>query len=429
MDLAWRLKLAFVLGAVGVVGCKTPMFGSTSAPPAATAHGPAPQNAITKAWKSTSNSVASALTIKPKTDPADDPTSLNNPATVSASTHLATGRLLESRQDFVRAQKEYEKAIELEPKNLMALVSLARLHDRQGSPDQAIATYQKALQAHPKSALVHNDLGLCYARKRDLPSAVSMLHKAVEIEPGKANYRNNLATVLVESGRTEEALKHLLAVHAPAEAHYNLAFLLNHRGQADMARRHLAQAVSLDPAFAPAQQMLAQLQGNAAAAIQPQVAAREQATAPPQMDVQPAEISATGGSYDAGPTEDYSSPSDGPSQAAEPIYHIGREGIESSPASGPSLYQPTSHEQPGGPFPGATSFHLDDDGDEEVLVVTHLIYGSDTDAAPRPSGLIDDEPAEELAFPAAETDEPPSDDQPTNVKPVSKLPTLYPIAN
>ncbi|MEX2027190.1 MAG: tetratricopeptide repeat protein, partial [Pirellulaceae bacterium] len=251
--------MALVLGVSGsLIGCKSPVGGQT----AANYHSgtaPAPTNPITKAWKSTSDSVASVFSPKPATPPVlspeNDPTSLSSKTKVSASTYIATGRLLESRQEFVKAQSEYEKAIQAEPKNLTALVSLARLQDRQGNPDQAIVTYQKAVKAHPKSALVHNDFGLCYARKRDLASAVAMLHKAVEMEPSKPNYRNNLATVLVEAGRTDDALKHLRAVHAPAAAHYNLAYLLNHRGQGDLARRHLMQAVQLDPSFAPAQEM------------------------------------------------------------------------------------------------------------------------------------------------------------------------------
>jgi hypothetical protein len=203
-----------------------------------------------------------------------------------------------------------------------------------------------------------------------------------------------------------------------------------------VARRLLAQAVSLDPTFVPAQQMLAQLDGNAAeqvgALAQSQVAAGSPAISQSQAAAPATEAFLRGASGPGAASQGYPAESELPVQTAEPVYHIGSEGIESSPAEGPSVYQPTSHQYPGGPFPNATSFHLDDDGDEEVLVVTHLIYGSDTDAAPEPTGLVDDEGSEEVAQPAEETAAEPTDDEaseePTNVKPVSKLPTLYPIA-
>jgi hypothetical protein len=109
------------------------------------------------------------------------------------------------------------------------------------------------------------------------------------------------------------------------------------------------------------------------------------------------------------------------------VYHIGSQGIESSPAEGPTLSQPTSFQSSGGPPAGQTlGYHLDDLGDAEVLVVTHLVYGTDKDPAPEPGDLVDDESLEEavLEEPIAEESE---SDEPMSVKPVSKLPTLYPI--
>ncbi|HUE74619.1 MAG TPA: tetratricopeptide repeat protein [Pirellulaceae bacterium] len=397
---------------------------------------PAPTNPITKAWKSTSDSVASVFSPKsataPTLSPKNDPTSLSSKSKISASTYIATGRLLESREEFVKAQAEYEKAIQVEPKNLTALVSLARLQDRQGNPDQAIVTYQKAIKAHPKSALVHNDLGLCYARKRDLASAVAMLHKAVEAEPSKPNYRNNLATVLVEAGRTDDALKHLQAVHAPAAAHFNLAYLLNHRGQSDLARRHLSQAVQLDPTFVRAQEMLAQLDGGAAtveAAVHgPQISAAGPAAT---QQNSPALSAAPQGSPYGGIAEPEGAAGyraqDVPAQSIEPVYHIGSEGIETSPAEGPSLSQPTTFQSSGTQGAGKTlGYHLDDLGEDDVLVVTHLVYGADKDPAPQPGELVDDEALEEARLEAPAT-EPSHADEPSNVKPVTNVPTLYPI--
>ena len=428
-------KLALALGISGsFAGCQAPQPQPLGAPP---------MNPLTKAWKSTTESVAGVFSPKPQTatlSPENDPTSLSSKSKISADTYIATARLLESRQEFVKAQAEYEKAVKAEPKNLTALVSLARLQDRQGNPDEAIATYQRAIKAHPKSAMVHNDLGLCYARKRDLASAIAMLHKAVEMEPNKSNYRNNLATVLVESGRPDDALRHLTAVHPPAAAHYNLAYLLNHRGQIDLARRHLMQAAQLDPSFTPAQQMLAQLDAAAApaAAVRPQVSLSAPAVTQPQAAPPALGALPQGNAYGAAaeienaagyPTQTV------PAQSIEPVYHIGNEGIEESPAEGPSLSPPMSLKSSGTIPAGKTlGYHLNDLGEDEVLVVTHLVYGTDKDPAPQPGELVDDEALADAALeePAADAEaevgaDKPSALEPMNVKPVSELPTLYPI--
>src|SRR5205814_9459034 len=56
----------------------------------------------------------------------------------------------------------------------------------------------------------------------------------------------------------------LAAINSPAVAHYNLAFLLQQKGQRPDAIKHLRDAISLDPALTPAHEMLSQLSGSTA---------------------------------------------------------------------------------------------------------------------------------------------------------------------
>jgi Tfp pilus assembly protein PilF len=404
---------------------------TTTAPPGSSSLGLAtPENPLLRAWKSTT----AAFSSKPK--PPDDPTSLStSPKKISADVYIASGRLLESQQKLDEAQAKYEAALKVEPKNLTAMVSLARLHDRAGRFDKAVEQYQQALQAHPKSALVHNDLGLCYARRRDLPNAAALLSKAVQLEPSKANYRNNLAAVLVDLGRPEEALVHLQAAHPAAVAHFNLACLMAQREQIDLAIAHLEQAVQIDPLLAPAQEMLAQLHGAAQPPMEAglQIAARP-AERLPQQAASPgaATADATESAIQAQPMM----PVQEPQEPAEPIYRIGSEGIESAPASaseGPNIYQPTTHQSSQvREKPAPAVFHIGDDEEEALLVATHLIYGVDDDPAPEPKGLVDDEPAEAEADQAVEASpkaEPADDDseETENVRPIEAAPILYPV--
>jgi tetratricopeptide (TPR) repeat protein len=136
------------------------------------------------------------------------------------------------------------------------------LHDRQQEFAQAEKLYRQAAAVDPKSALVHNDLGLCYARQKRLGEAQQSLEVAVKLQPLNKMYRNNLATVLMESGRQEEAWTHLVAVNEPAVAHYNMAFLLHQRKQDDAAAQHLHSALQIDGSLSPAAQLLAKIEGR-----------------------------------------------------------------------------------------------------------------------------------------------------------------------
>lgn len=203
---------------------------------------------------------ADALTIQPKVIPPDDPTRLSSkPEKVGPEVFVQMARISEHRGQFDAAVEQYRQALQSDPHHLTALVSLGRLYDRGARLDDAIDVYRRAIAAHPTHGLPHNDLGLCYARKGQVDQALIELNEAVRLEPKSKLYRNNVATVLVELGRPAEAFDHLLAAHPPAAAHFNLGFLLRQKDDLNSARAQFARALELDPTFAPARQILAEL--------------------------------------------------------------------------------------------------------------------------------------------------------------------------
>ncbi|HTN74702.1 MAG TPA: tetratricopeptide repeat protein, partial [Pirellulaceae bacterium] len=203
-----------------------------------------PPSSFSNGMKKTSDSIVSALTIKPKVIPAKDPTALDGkPTKLGPEIYVSAARIHENRGDMDAASAQYKKALELAPKDVSALVGLARLHDRQGQFAEAETLYKKAAEANPKSPLVWNDLGLCYARQKRLPEATSTLSRAVQLQPNNAMYRNNVATVLVEQGRLDEAWTQLSAVNDPATAHYNMGYLLHQHKHDGKAGEHLEQAL------------------------------------------------------------------------------------------------------------------------------------------------------------------------------------------
>jgi thioredoxin-like negative regulator of GroEL len=182
-----------------------------------------------------------------------------DPKSATPELHVALAQMSHRNGQIPQARQHYQKALSMDPQHLDALLGAARMEDREGRLDVAQGLYQRAAKAHPKNATAQNDLALCYARRGDLPTAAKILDQAIRIEPRKALYRNNAAKVLVEMNQVKPAMDHLVAVHTPAVANYNMAVLLNDRGRGEEAIPFLWQAISLDTTIQPAHEMLAEL--------------------------------------------------------------------------------------------------------------------------------------------------------------------------
>ncbi len=192
-------------------------------------------------------------------DPTSDPVSLANEATPSADLHVATARLSERSGKVAEAERQYEKALALDPGHVDALVGLARLKDRQGQLDEATRLYRQGTQAHADNASLLNDLGLCLARQRKYREAIKALDRAIALEPKKWLYRNNMAMVLVETGDVQGAVSHLKAVQGESVAHYNVGYILQKKGDSDAAAQHFAIALAQNPSLGEARIWLEKL--------------------------------------------------------------------------------------------------------------------------------------------------------------------------
>jgi len=205
--------------------------------------------------KSGSSKMMAAVTPKPK--PAVDPSIPNG--TPGPAVFVAMAQASEQSGDMEQAETQYRKALELDGNHLPALLGYAHLEDRRDNFEAATKLYQKALKKHSKESAVHNDLGLCYHRRAMLPQATKELQTAVELQPQRKLYRGNLASVLVEQGQNEEALKQLVVAHGEAVGNYNLGYLLTQRHNNAAALPYFRKAAEKDPTLAAAQQWIAQI--------------------------------------------------------------------------------------------------------------------------------------------------------------------------
>jgi Tfp pilus assembly protein PilF len=210
-----------------------------------------------KSWASVERMMPSS---KPKAPlAAEEPF---DPRKATPELYVELAQMSHRSGNVTQARELYQKALAKDPNCLDALLGAARMEDREGRFDVALMLYQRAVAAHPKNATAINDLALCHARRGELAAAHHMLEQAVRLDPQKALYRNNVAKVLVEQNSLQPAMNHLIAVHPPAAANFNMAVLLTETGRKAEAGQYLAQALAIDPRMEPARVMLAQHSGS-----------------------------------------------------------------------------------------------------------------------------------------------------------------------
>lgn len=130
---------------------------------------------------------------------------------------LQAGLEAHAQGDLVAAQEAYLQVIELAPQNRFAYYNLGVISQVQGDPVGAEARYRTAIQ----------------------------------IDPDFVDALFNLAILRSAAGADDEAIQlyeHIIEVDTThAAAHLNLGFLLIERGDEELGRAELDEAVRLDP--------------------------------------------------------------------------------------------------------------------------------------------------------------------------------------
>ena len=108
---------------------------------------------------------------------------LLDPKLAEAHAALAIA-LADYDRDYVRAEGEFKKAIELNPGSEVAPLWYGYLLLARERPEEALVQLRKALDLDPLSALVESQIGLTYYwGKRDLEKSLSHFERAVQLQP------------------------------------------------------------------------------------------------------------------------------------------------------------------------------------------------------------------------------------------------------
>ncbi len=138
--------------------------------------------------------------------------------------HNATGK-----NDL--ALEEFQRALQLDPRNADAIKGLAHSYESAGRAADAEAAYKKAIALRPDYWGGYNSLGAFYHSQGKFEDAITQFRHVIELTPDNAQAYSNLGAVYVDAGdykkfpEGEKALKRSIELSPSYGAFANLGYL------------------------------------------------------------------------------------------------------------------------------------------------------------------------------------------------------------
>ncbi len=168
----------------------------------------------------------------------------------SIEDHLVLGRLYRLGEDRVKAEKEFQTAVKLQPSSEEAVTTLAILYTDEGDYSRALNVLE-AIPDKERTSKVYSTLGFTYEQKKDYKKAIDNYSKAVEQDSDNLDALRGLAQNLLNDGQTAAALeKYKQIVDADpqdAQTYMRIAEIYRKDGKFDQALDMLKKAQAVVP--------------------------------------------------------------------------------------------------------------------------------------------------------------------------------------
>lgn len=146
-----------------------------------------------------------------------------------AQSHATLGALIMfSDFDWETAEREYKRAIELDPNYELTYELYSYLLSALGHPDEAIAKVQRSLELDILSATLSDDLAMAYYLARQYDQAIKQNQKTLEIEPDRPSTDIGLGNAYELKGMYKEAIIEYQKAISRSERTSNVLGLLGH---------------------------------------------------------------------------------------------------------------------------------------------------------------------------------------------------------
>jgi tetratricopeptide (TPR) repeat protein len=185
----------------------------------------------------------------PLPDPKDMMADLNN--RLDSKEIVKQARVFLNSNDLDEARWHLERAIELDPKNDVAIHDIGVIHYRRGEFEEALPYLEEAVRLSPTKPLPREHLGRIYMKLNRHGDAARELETAVALDPEKADLRIGYGMALAETGDINGALQQFYkAIELEPQlgtAYYRAAQALTTMGHLDEARKMLQEVLAMNP--------------------------------------------------------------------------------------------------------------------------------------------------------------------------------------
>lgn len=160
------------------------------------------------------------------------------------------------RAEVPAALAAFARVQALQPDYAPAALERVRLLIEEWRLAEAAAAAERLIRRRPRLADAHYHLGVARYHLRDYPSAEAALRTATRLDPRRARYPGWLGLVLLEQGRSAEAIVAFEVAIAANPRYPNALYQLGRAylaaGRLEDAEPHLRRALLLDPRHAEA---------------------------------------------------------------------------------------------------------------------------------------------------------------------------------
>jgi serine/threonine protein kinase/tetratricopeptide (TPR) repeat protein len=145
--------------------------------------------------------------------------------------YVTVGRIHDATGKNDLALEEFQRALQLDPRNADAIAGMAHSYESAGRAADAEAAYKKAIALRPDYWDGYNSLGNFYDRQSKYDDAVVQLKHAIELTPDNAQAYSNLGAAYLDSGdakkypEAEAALNKSIALGPSYGGYANLGYL------------------------------------------------------------------------------------------------------------------------------------------------------------------------------------------------------------
>jgi tetratricopeptide (TPR) repeat protein len=172
--------------------------------------------------------------------------------------------ILSAREgDAAAAIDFFQRALQIDPAHLIALVNLGNAYRQQKEWGEAKKVLQRAFEVEPDDPEVNYSLGMVCAQLDESDRAYEYLKRAVELRPVYPEALNNLGVLYLRTRRPEEAVhsfeESIRVAPEYDQSYLNLARVYAIEGQREKARDVLLELLKQHPDHAQAKAQLNQL--------------------------------------------------------------------------------------------------------------------------------------------------------------------------